>query len=238
MSRARVWALCLCVGSVAILPAQTHAPATPAQPLQRQAVFNGNAQTVNRAGEVAAPEGGGGTIDVDVLGIAPDGALVVAVSEVLHDDARRLQVHTCTVYANTNVMCPLASSPSEVEWVLLGYLGRQFVDAAPWDANGRWQRTTRTTEADVQEDFTLVDRCAGKNATVRETEQAHLHNGNFDDQTSSITIKYDCAMEVPDVIADEVDATRPAEASHASYLFTLKRDSFAKAAAPGSQPGG
>jgi hypothetical protein len=55
-----------------------------------------------------------------------------------------------------------------------------------------------------------------------------LSDINLEQQTSEVTIDYDRTMEVPDVIRDEVSASSQVEASHASYLFTLVRDSYAK----------
>ncbi|MGA2760224.1 MAG: hypothetical protein ABSF08_07910, partial [Candidatus Cybelea sp.] len=62
----------------------------------------------------------------------------------------------------------------------------------------------------------------------REIKTTQLHNGGFDTQTSDITVNYDRAMEVPDVIHADVATAGGTEASSASYVFTLTSDSFAK----------
>lgn len=165
---------------------------------------------------------------VDVLSLGADGALVVRITEVVRDDPRPRQAFTCNVYGNTSVLCPSMPSPSEAEWVLLSYLGRQFVDGAPWNAQGQWQRKEQTTQFELEEDFTLTG-ADSKRAVVHEVKTLRLHNGGFDNQTSAVTIDYDRSMEVPDVVRDEVATTGGDEASHASYVFTLLRDSFSGA---------
>jgi hypothetical protein len=202
------------------------------QGLQNYALKGGTGvQTVDKAGNVATPEGGSGTMYVDVLSVAPDGALVVRISEMAVGDARPRQAFICNVYGNTSVLCPSMPSPSAAEWVLLAYLGRQFVDGAPWNAQGRWQRQEQSDQFETQEDFTLVDASKVK-AVVHEVKKMVLHNGGFDNQTSDVTITYDRALEVPDVIHDDVQTTGGDEASHANYIFTLKQDSYAKSPRP------
>lgn len=187
---------------------------------------NGGVETVNRAGGVAAPEGGNGTMFVDLLSLAPDGALVVRISELVQGDPRPGQAYTCNVYGNTSVLCPSTPAPPEAEWILLGYLGRQFVDGAPWDANGHWQRREQSAQFDMREEFTLLGGRNEKKVIVHEVKRTRTNNGGFYSQRSDITIDYDRAMEVPDVVRDEVATTGGDEASHASLLFTLERDSF------------
>ena len=144
-------ALLLC--GLAALSAQTPAPLpalspgptpTPGKPLrqleytfsvgvqglQNYAVEPGGSgvQTVDKGGHVATPEGGSGTMYVNVLSVAPDGALVVRIAELVQGDPRPRQAFTCSVYGNTSVLCPSMPSPSEAEWVLLSYLGREFVE--------------------------------------------------------------------------------------------------------------
>jgi hypothetical protein len=168
---------------------------------------NGGVATVNSQGSVAAPEGGSGTMYVDVVSLAPDGALVVRIAELVQGDPRPRQAYTCTVYGSTSVLCPSMPGPSETEWVLLSYLGRQFVDGAPWDSQGHWQRKEQSTQFEMQENFTLIDAGDGKRVIAREVKKTRLNNGGFDSQTSEVTINYDRSMEVPDVVRDEVATT-------------------------------
>lgn len=234
--------LALSIGGLAALSAQTPAPssATPLRHLEygfsvavqglqgyKLSVVNGGVVTTDKAGDVADPEGGTGKMLVDIVSIAPDGALVVRIAEQVRGDPRPRQAFTCSVYGNTSVLCPSMPSPSEAEWMLLGYLGRQFVDSAPWDAKGHWARSERSTQSEVNEEFTLLD-AGTKNAVIHEVKTTTLHNGGFDNQRTEVTIDYDRSQEVPDVIRADVSTAGGDEASHASYVFTLQRDSFAK----------
>jgi hypothetical protein len=233
--------ICGLVGLTAQTPAPTPSPGKPMRHLEYTFsvsvqglqsyefnAINGGVQTMNGAGNVSTAEGGNGTMFVDVLSVAPDGALNVRIAELLENEPRLRQAYTCSVYGNTSVLCPSIPAPSQAEWVLLGYLGRQFIDGAPWDAQGHWQRQESSNQFEIQEEFTLVDVQNQKKVIVREAKKTKLHNGGFDNQTSDVTITYDRSMEVPDTIRDEVVTTGGDEASHASYQFTLKRDSFTK----------
>ncbi len=237
----------LSVCGVAGLTAQTPAPVSPSgKPLRHleysftvaveglqsyKVVGAAGVQTVNnQGGKVAAPEGGGGTMYVDILSVAPDGSLVVRVSELVQGEPRPRAAYSCNVYGSTAVFCPATATPGPAEWLLLSYMGRQFIDAAPWDAQGHWQRKEQSAEFNIEENFTLVDAGDGKKVVVREIKTTQLHNGGFDNQTSDITINYDRAMEVPDIIRADVATAGGTETSSASYVFTLTSDSFAKPA--------
>jgi hypothetical protein len=244
--RTLVIVLLLSVCGVAGLTAQTPAPVSSSGKPMRHLEYSFNVaveglqnytvkgasgvQTVNNAGNVVPPEGGSGTMFVDILSVAPDGALVVRISELVQAEPRPRAAYTCNVYGSTAVFCPSTATPGAAEWLLLGYLGRQFIDAAPWDAQGHWQRKEQSDEFNLEEDFTLVDAGDGKKVVVRETKTLELHNGGFNTQTSDITLNYDRAMEVPDIIRADVATAGGTEASSASYVFTLLHDSFAKPA--------
>jgi hypothetical protein len=245
-ARARLAAILISVCGLATLTAQTPAPSSsPAKPLRHleysfsvavqglqgyrfDAAHGTGLATVDRFGNVADPEGGSGTMLVDVMSIAKDGALVVRIAELVRGDPRPRQAYTCTVYGDTTVACNSVPSPSEAEWVLLGYLGRQFIDNAPWDSQGHWQHTLHTPQYSLQENFTLVDAKNDRDIVVHESKKMTLSDVNLEQQTSEVAIDYDRTMEVPDVIRDEVSASSDIEGSHASYLFALVRDSFAK----------
>ncbi len=191
---------------------------------------DGGVETATGPGSSYTSNGGNGRMFVDVLSVASDGSLVVRISELVQNEPRPRGVYTCNVYGNTSVVCPSTPAPSQAEWVLLSYLGRQFIDGAPWDASGHWQRKESSNAFETEEDFTLVDAGNGKKVIVREVKQTKLHDGGFGSQKSDVAIHYDRALEVPDVIRDDVETTGDGEGSHATYTFTLTRDSFAKPA--------
>jgi hypothetical protein len=240
-------ALCGIAALTAQTPAQPVAPAgaaAPAKPIRSLEYafsvsengmtsyefngINGGVETASGAGNASSNSGGDGTMFVDVMSVAPDGSLVVRISELVRNEPRRGQAYTCNVYGNTAVFCPAIPAPSAAEWVLLSYLGREFIDGAPWSADGHWQRSEKASGYDLQESFTLVDAGNGKKVVVQELRKMDMHNGGFASQSSTVTIDYDRAMEVPDHIRDEVVASGANAAVSAHYDFTLLDDSFAK----------
>jgi hypothetical protein len=193
--------------------------------------LNAGAQAGAHAVGNPQSDGGSGTMLVDVLSVASDGALVVRISERAQNEPRARQAYTCRVYGNTSVLCPSAPAPSPAQWVLLSYLGRQFIDAAPWDVHGHWQRTQRSDEFTLQEDFTIFGDVNAKNVAVREVRKMQPHNGGLGDQTSDVTIEYDRTLEVPDSVHDDVVTTGDngtQQIGSATYDFRILRDSFAK----------
>lgn len=190
--------------------------------------INGGVETASGALGRSGNIGGDGTMYVDVMSVAPDGALVIRISELVRNQPHPGDAYTCNVYGNTSVFCPAIPAPSAAQWVLLSYLGRRFIDGAPWTADGHWQHAETSTAFNLQEDFTLVDAGNGKKVVVQELRKMDIHNGGFNSQSSTITINYDRAMEVPDHIRDEVVSSGDNAASSAHYEFTLRSDSFAK----------
>jgi len=165
---------------------------------------------------------------VDVLSIASDGALVVRISESVYLEARARQPYTCTVYGNTAVTCRSVPAPSEAEWVLLSYLGREFVEAAPWDAQHHWQRKADTEQYSLQEDFTISDTGDGKHVTIHEAKKTEIHDGRFGTRAEDLSITYDRSMEVPDAVHDDLVTTGGSGSGHSSFDFQLSKDSFVK----------
>ncbi|MFY9740209.1 MAG: hypothetical protein WAK11_14335 [Candidatus Cybelea sp.] len=241
---------CLCILVFAGLTGQTPPPAAApsappaAAPLRHleytfvvdhqgmsERHFNGignGVQTSNGVRGISSSNGGHGTMDVDVLSIAADGALVVRISESVYLEARPRQPYTCTVYGDTAVTCPSVPAPSEAEWVLLSYLGRQFVEAAPWDAQHHWQRKAETAQYSLQEDFTLSDTGDGKRVLIHETKKTEIHDGGFSTRSEDLSITYDRSMEVPDAIEDELVSSGGGGSGHSSFDFQLSKDSFVK----------
>lgn len=185
---------------------------------------------VEGGGTSESGEGGSGTMYVDVLSFTSDGALSVRIWEQVDEEPRPRSAFTCNVYGNTTVACPKGpAAPSPAEWLLLSYLGRQFVDAAPWDARHHWSRTESTPQFVTQEDFSRADGRDGNHVVVREEKTISLRNGGFSSQTENIEITYDRPMEVPDSIHDELSSTGGGESTgHETFDFHLRSDSLSK----------
>jgi hypothetical protein len=163
---------------------------------------------------------------IDVLSIAPDGALLVRIWESVDGEVRPRQAYTCTVYGSTAVLCPSVPVPSQAEWTLLSYLGRQFVDAAPWDAQHHWQRTKETTQYSLVEDFTMRDASDPKKIVIDENKKMKLHNGSFSSQTEDVVLVYDRTLEVPLTVTDDMRDVEGSGSGHGTFKFVLKKDSF------------
>jgi hypothetical protein len=163
---------------------------------------------------------------VDMLSIAPDGALVVRISEQVQNEPRRGQAYTCTAYGNTAVVCPSVPAPSQAEWVLLSYLGRDFVDAAPWDAQHHWQRREDTRQYLLVEDFTLISGSDDKHPVIREKKKMDMHNGGFGSQSEDVEVTYDRSMEVPTAVHDDAESVGGSGSGHSTFDFHLSSDSF------------
>lgn len=171
-------------------------------------------------------------MSVDVLSIAADGALDLRIAESIATDARTLQSYTCTVYGNTMVVCPAVPAPSQAEWILMSYLGRQFVDAAPWDAQHHWKREEKTGRYSLSEDFTLLPASNDKRAMIRESKSVQVSNGGFNTQREDVLITYDRSMEIPDSIHDDFTTTGEGQdTGHETFDFKLQKDSFASGTA-------
>ena len=220
------------------LQAQTPAPsAKPSAPLRHlRYSFSASVKNVNgrwrsefRNSDPWLPTGGNGTVDVDVVSLAPDGALIVRVSQHLREQLHDEGAYTCAVYGDTTVVCPSHLTMTAAQWVLLSYLGRRFVDGAPWDASHHWQRKTDTSRYTLLADFTLLDEGdAQRPAVVREAKKISMRNGGFDSQAEDVEIVYDRAMEIPTSVHDEVRIVGAGLNEDATYDFRLTADSFAK----------
>jgi hypothetical protein len=188
--------------------------------------FNGIVSGSSGVGSSVSSTGGRGTMDVSVVSVATDGSLVVKISEAVENEPRPRDSYSCDVYGNTTVICPPAPAPSDAEWVLLGYLGRQFVDAAPWEHN-HWQRSEKTEQFSLLEDFSLSDSVNARRTVIHEKKRTEIHNGGYDNRTDDVTITYDRTMEVPTAVHDDVTTTGAGGSEHAAYDFRLIGDSFA-----------
>jgi hypothetical protein len=242
-----VVALCMSLLVFYGLTAQTPAPSSSPAPKplrhleyafsvdeegQSESHFNGignGVETSSGVGSSVSSNGGDGTMYVDILSVTPDGALSVRISEYVRNDARPRAAYTCTVYGNTSVICPSVPAPSQAEWVLLSYLGRQFVEAAPWDSNNHWQRKVANGQYTLVEDFNIVSADGAKPTVIHETKKMDTHDGGFGTSTEHVQITYDRSMEIPDVVHDDMDSVGGSGSGHSVFDFHLTNDSFAAA---------
>jgi hypothetical protein len=181
-------------------------------------------------------DGGTGTMMVDVLSVTADQALLVKISENVDGEPRPRASYTCTVYGNTTVSCPDVASPSQAEWVLLSFLGRRFVDGAPWDANGRWSRTEDTPQFQMTEQFSKLSTSNDALVNIVENKKMSLHNGGYSSRTENSQIGYNVVLEVPTSVQTEISTASASDSEHETVALRLKSDSWGPIATPSATP--
>lgn len=174
--------------------------------------------------------GGGrrGTIDVDVQGFTPDGALIIGVNEMLQSAPRPAERFTCTIYGDGHVMCPGADGPlSDAENLLLSMLGRGFVEQNVSDANSHWQRSYQGKDVTVVTDYTITDPTDTRVTIVKHaTIKSYVRTiGN---SVEDGKIVYDRQLSIPESVHDTVNETRGYGTLLTTFDMTLVSDSFAK----------
>lgn len=247
MFASKCWWLC-CAGVLAF-SAQTPAPVSsvPAKPVRRLVyafsadyVTNGEAHdsgmspggTESSGSGVESLLGGGGrhgTMNVDVVGFSPDGALIVAINESLENAPRPGERFTCTVYGDGHVLCQKADGPlTDAENLLLSMLGRGFIDASVSPTNNHWRQTYDGKQVSVVTDYTLTDPGGGRPVTIVKHSNIKSRVRTIGDSVEDGTIVYDRALSVPDSVKDTTYETLPSGSLQSTFSFTLTSDSFAR----------
>jgi hypothetical protein len=187
-------------------------------------------------GGMVSSDGGTGTMTVDVLSVTADGALVVQISEFVDGEPRARSAYTCTVYGNTTVSCPDNASPSQAEWILLSFMGRRFVDGAPWDSKNQWSRTQDTPQYKMTQLFTKTTTPDNAIVNITESKKMSLHNGGYSNQTQDSNVSYNVALEVPVSVKGEITTQSPGDSNHLMVSMKLKSDSWATTTSPTTAP--
>jgi hypothetical protein len=234
-----------CAAALAALSAQTPAspapPALPDKPLRHlEYSYSVDYQQLGEehqgdigtggSGVVSTAHGSGrqGTLDVDVIGVAKDGGLVIRSAEWIQDRPRASQSFICAVYPEGRVICPEHLDVTDAENELMTFLGRGFFDGSLVDAKGHWQRTFSNKYVSVTSDFTIVGSADANPLTIDAKTQIVSTAGlstNWDDQAH---LTYDTAMSVPVAIHDvAVQHARGSAQTQTTMDFHLTKDSFA-----------
>jgi len=174
--------------------------------------------------------GGGrtGTIDADVVGFTPDGALIIGINEMLQSAPRPEERFTCTVYGDGHVMCPdVHGQLTDAENLLLSMLGRGFIDPNLTATGNHWERKYEGKDVGVVTDYTMVDP-ADAQVTIerRSTITSRVHS--VGDSTEEGTIVYDRTLSVPDSVHDTVTESYRNSTLLSTIDLKLISDSFAK----------
>jgi hypothetical protein len=132
-----------------------------------------------------------GTIPVDVMGVEPDGGLVVKVSENGQNNRRATPVE-CVVYPTTNVICASGEVYPE-ELAVIRTLSPTFFDPSLEDAQHHWHQGS--TAAGVSLDFT-AGTAAGTIIPISETDDEKVLGGQGSTLHGTDTYSYDMAKSV------------------------------------------
>jgi hypothetical protein len=132
-----------------------------------------------------------GTIPVDVMGVEPDGGLVVKVSEDGQNNRRATPVE-CVVYPTTNVICASGEVFPE-ELAVIRTLSPTFFDPSKEDEQHHWHQGS--TAAGVSLDFTAGNP-TGTLIPISETDDEKVQGGQGSTLHGNDTYSYDMAKSV------------------------------------------
>ena len=116
-------------------------------------------------------------MDVDVLAVAPDGALVVRISEWVDGDPRARQAYTCTVYGIRGCSVRRCRLPSQAEWVCSRTSGVSSWMRLHGTRSTIGSGAKETPQYSLVEDFTMGDDSDAKKMVINEDKKMKLHNG-------------------------------------------------------------
>ena len=182
--------------------------------------------------------GGSGTIAADVVAFTNTGGLVVKITEAIDREPRPEQTFTCIVYGDGRMNCPnlagtqvagVVQGPTDVETLLLGFLGRGFLDASKMDAKNHWQITYDNGSGSVTADFTMTDPGGGKPVAVVEHKKFSPRNNNVASAVQDVNVTYDAALSVPVRIDQEKHESWGGGTLKTTIGLQLTKDSFAPA---------
>jgi hypothetical protein len=237
--------IALCSLAAFALMAQT--PATPSKPLRHLEFaftadyhFNGEGHSSGfgafSGGGVKSSFGNGGrvgTVDVDVIGLAPDGALAFRINEWWEHELRPTQAINCQAEDTGEIICDNPFTPTDVEQIVLTALSRSFFDDSLVDAQGHWTRAYTNKIVKVTADYALTEPAPAGIVTIKATRQTVRVAGLGADWNEVETLTYDRALKTPDTIHEETDqGARGQTQEHSKIDIRITKDSFATVAAP------
>ncbi len=174
-----------------------------------------------------------GTIEADVLALAPHDGLIVAVDEMLYEAARPRQRFTCLVYGSGQTYCPdSVGALSDAENLLLSLLGRGFVDPSVTAPSFSWQRAYHGKDVSVRTTYAMTDPKNGLPVTIVMRSKIVSAVPNVGNTSAHARITYDRAMSVPDAIHEVAREQLGGSLVRTTIDLRLTSDSFARQAAP------
>lgn len=168
-----------------------------------------------------------GKITVAVQQATADGGLVIDLTEMVDREDKPRQTIRCAVYgATSDFVCSQDVPVTNEERVLVSYLGRQFFDPSRLDAKSHWQTEPKIKQGAmaIENDYT-VTKVDGNVLTIAVDREER--NGGYRVSTTG-TLVYDAALDVPDSMKLAVAAARPGGQGDMNVQLQLLSDSMAK----------
>jgi len=154
---------------------------------------------------------GTGVMNVDVLGLASDGGLVVQMQDQWWYTIRPLQSRTCEVFPNGGTNCGVFPSPTVAERVLLPLLARDYFAGI---SNGTWTQKYLANLGDglfvYSADFNLnALGTSDDGRIVKIASQGSIAQvgGRYRKASDTAWVTYDKVAGVPLTVHDVVQAT-------------------------------
>lgn len=132
-----------------------------------------------------------GTISVDVLGVEPDGGIVVKVGEN-GQNVRKAAAVECVVYPTTNSVCASGEVFPE-ELAVIRTLSPKFFDPSALDAKHHWHQGSEA--AGVSLDFTAGSP-SGTVVPISENDDEKVAGGQNGTMHGTATYSYDMSKNV------------------------------------------
>lgn len=150
-----------------------------------------------------------GTLDVDIVGPASDGGVLVRMTESWYLTPRPRQPRTCEVYADGTVRCDdTPPFPTESQLALFPLLGADFFSASSAQSNSTWRQKFTlsfrkgTYEAAAAMDVSTVPKGDGRVLSGTMSGAYNQLKTTGSKVIVNITFLYDRVAQVPLVIHD------------------------------------
>ena len=158
-----------------------------------------NGDTATGGSGVARYNGGmlsKGTMNVDVLGITPDNALAIQISE--DTDNRKAPQVRVDVMPDGQLRIPADQmvNVTEEEHALLNMLGRNFVSDDDVSA-GKWVREASQANSNVREEYAITGSQPNGDLTISVNQHVKVTGAQPSDTTTYGTISYNNKFKVP-----------------------------------------
>ena len=170
------------------------------------------------------PQSERGSVAIRVVREEADGGLVFAVTDAPPGAAAKQDPVTCVAFGDTTVVCDPAHPVGPEVTVLLGLLGKGFVDASRLDSARHWHVDLQNVEHSAM-DYTIVGSM-GNLLEIRATGVRAVP-GVSKKATVAATIEYDTLRSIPIAVDESTqqESRRGAISQTTATRLTIKLES-------------